>query len=252
VVTRAWEAGADPAEARITVDPDSTITEVQGRFFANAAWLLIAALAHNLVRWVAALGMRWAAWWWPRRSVAGSLPCRADSPAPIASSPCICRRTGRGPRASCRCSPDFGRCHNPAEAHQPQRRTPQALRSHASVRQTADEAPRRGASRSRRARSAVSQPLKRRSETPCARSGPSFGSGRAETHRRTSVHLRHLGHHGRPGRDITLVHAGLGRRSAGVLRTLFKPCVRFSLTRLTDTGHRSACAAANPFVPLRR
>jgi hypothetical protein len=28
-----------------------------GRFFANGAWLLIAALAHNLVRWVAALGM---------------------------------------------------------------------------------------------------------------------------------------------------------------------------------------------------
>jgi Transposase DDE domain group 1 len=28
-----------------------------GRFFANAAWAVIAALAHNLVRWVAALGL---------------------------------------------------------------------------------------------------------------------------------------------------------------------------------------------------
>jgi hypothetical protein len=28
-----------------------------GRFFANAAWLAIAALAHNLVRWVAAIGL---------------------------------------------------------------------------------------------------------------------------------------------------------------------------------------------------
>lgn len=28
-----------------------------GRFFANAAWLVIAALAHNLVRWVAAIGL---------------------------------------------------------------------------------------------------------------------------------------------------------------------------------------------------
>jgi hypothetical protein len=28
-----------------------------GRFFANAAWCVIAALAHNLVRWVAALGL---------------------------------------------------------------------------------------------------------------------------------------------------------------------------------------------------
>ena len=28
-----------------------------GRFFANAAWLAIAALAHNLLRWVAHLGL---------------------------------------------------------------------------------------------------------------------------------------------------------------------------------------------------
>ena len=28
-----------------------------GRFFANAAWALVAALAHNLVRWVAAIGL---------------------------------------------------------------------------------------------------------------------------------------------------------------------------------------------------
>jgi hypothetical protein len=28
-----------------------------GRFFANAAWLVIAALAHNLLRWTAAMGL---------------------------------------------------------------------------------------------------------------------------------------------------------------------------------------------------
>jgi hypothetical protein len=28
-----------------------------GRFFANAAWLVLAALAHNVVRWIAALGL---------------------------------------------------------------------------------------------------------------------------------------------------------------------------------------------------
>jgi hypothetical protein len=28
-----------------------------GRFFANAAWLVIAALAHNLVRWVTSIGL---------------------------------------------------------------------------------------------------------------------------------------------------------------------------------------------------
>ncbi len=29
-----------------------------GRFFANAAWLLVSSLAHNLVRWIARLGLR--------------------------------------------------------------------------------------------------------------------------------------------------------------------------------------------------
>ena len=28
-----------------------------GRFFANAAWLLVSCLAHNLLRWIAALGL---------------------------------------------------------------------------------------------------------------------------------------------------------------------------------------------------
>lgn len=29
-----------------------------GRFFANAAWLLISSLAHNLARWIARLGLQ--------------------------------------------------------------------------------------------------------------------------------------------------------------------------------------------------
>ena len=29
-----------------------------GRFFANAAWLLLSCLAHNLARWIAALGLQ--------------------------------------------------------------------------------------------------------------------------------------------------------------------------------------------------
>lgn len=31
-----------------------------GRFFANCAWVVIAALAHNLVRWVAQIGLGWS------------------------------------------------------------------------------------------------------------------------------------------------------------------------------------------------
>ena len=28
-----------------------------GRFFANAAWLVLASLAHNLLRWIASIGL---------------------------------------------------------------------------------------------------------------------------------------------------------------------------------------------------
>jgi hypothetical protein len=29
-----------------------------GRFFANAAWLIVASLAHNLLRWVGSIGLQ--------------------------------------------------------------------------------------------------------------------------------------------------------------------------------------------------
>ncbi|MGH9023898.1 MAG: transposase [Acidimicrobiia bacterium] len=30
-----------------------------GKFFANSAWAVIAALAHNILRWIATLGLRY-------------------------------------------------------------------------------------------------------------------------------------------------------------------------------------------------
>jgi hypothetical protein len=57
-----------------------------GKFNANAAWLLAATLAHNLLRWVAAIGLGASGgWWWPRRCAAPCWPCPAASPAPPAA-----------------------------------------------------------------------------------------------------------------------------------------------------------------------
>jgi Transposase DDE domain group 1 len=49
-----------------------------GKFNANAAWLVIATLAHNLLRWAPPSG--WApagSWWWPRRCATPCWPCPA-------------------------------------------------------------------------------------------------------------------------------------------------------------------------------
>jgi hypothetical protein len=48
-----------------------------GRFAANAAWLLLATLAHNLLRWIAALGLGDNSWWSPRRCGGPCWCCRA-------------------------------------------------------------------------------------------------------------------------------------------------------------------------------
>jgi hypothetical protein len=52
-----------------------------GRFSANAAWLVAATLAHNLLRWVAAIGLgARRSWWWPRPCAAPCSPCPAGWP----------------------------------------------------------------------------------------------------------------------------------------------------------------------------
>jgi hypothetical protein len=86
-----------------------------GVFGANAAWALVATLAHNLLRWVAALGLGVhglvVAKTIRRRLIA--LPGRLTTPRGAAT--CTSRRAGRGPRhfsppcsasARSRCEPD--------------------------------------------------------------------------------------------------------------------------------------------------
>jgi hypothetical protein len=72
-----------------------------GKFAANAAWLVIATLAHNLLRWVAAIG--WAParnWSWPRPCAAPCSACPAASPTPPGDGGCICPSAGPGHHGS--------------------------------------------------------------------------------------------------------------------------------------------------------
>jgi Transposase DDE domain group 1 len=70
-----------------------------GKFAANAAWLVIATLAHNLRRWVASIGLGVRQdWWWPRPCAAPYSACPAESPAPPGDGRCICPPAGRGQR----------------------------------------------------------------------------------------------------------------------------------------------------------
>ena len=68
-----------------------------GRFFANAAWLVLVTLAHNLLRWIAISGSACATnSSSPRPCGAPCSRCPADSPAPPAAGSCTCRHAGPG------------------------------------------------------------------------------------------------------------------------------------------------------------
>jgi hypothetical protein len=67
-----------------------------GRFLANAAWTVIAALAHNLLRWTTLIGL-------PNTIIPTAGPCAAGcslcpdgSPAPPAQSHSDCQPGGHG------------------------------------------------------------------------------------------------------------------------------------------------------------
>ena len=92
-----------------------------GRFAANATWMAVQALAHNLARWTSRIGLgeRWS----PQRPCAGSSsPCQDGSHAQPAVSPCTSLGAGPGKPSSaarwpgyapCRCHPDGVRLTRP-------------------------------------------------------------------------------------------------------------------------------------------
>ena len=67
-----------------------------GDFNANAAWAVLASIAHNFVRWVAALGLEMTGTSSPRQSVASSSRCLVVSPRPLVVDAFTCRPTGPG------------------------------------------------------------------------------------------------------------------------------------------------------------
>ena len=84
-----------------------------GHFFANAAWLVCAALAHNLIRWSAHFGELTPA---GQLVVARTVRARFFSvPGRLVSRPahrrCVARCSGHGPTCSNTCWPACERCH---------------------------------------------------------------------------------------------------------------------------------------------
>jgi hypothetical protein len=73
-----------------------------GSFAANAAWSVIACLAHNLQRWVGQLGLEDSTWRAARTIAGGSSPSRAGSPAPRGAGPFTCPPAGPGGAPSSR------------------------------------------------------------------------------------------------------------------------------------------------------
>jgi hypothetical protein len=101
-----------------------------GVFEANGVWLLAATLAHNLLRWVAALGLQTPGLTVAKTSDADCSRSPDASPAPPAGSPCTCPRAGPGTATSSPRSPVSEHCpqpldspnDNPSETGTPSRR----------------------------------------------------------------------------------------------------------------------------------
>ena len=74
-----------------------------GRFGANAAWLALGAIAHNLARWSAKLGkITEGTGFIALATCAGATsPCPATSPVQVGAPHCTWRKTGPGPNLSC-------------------------------------------------------------------------------------------------------------------------------------------------------
>ena len=86
-----------------------------GRFPANAAWLVVQAIAYNLARWTTRLGLGEpvATTKTLRRrffSLAGRIPSRH------AASPCICPKADLGKTSSALPCPDCALCHSLPDA----------------------------------------------------------------------------------------------------------------------------------------
>jgi len=98
-----------------------------GRFGANAAWLALNVMAHNLARWTRRLGLG-------ETLIAtdtcggATCGCRVGSPARPVACACICPGAGRGPNVSKARSPTCVRSSWSPDRASPQRRRPMPTR----------------------------------------------------------------------------------------------------------------------------
>jgi hypothetical protein len=87
-----------------------------GVFLANAAWAVIATLAHNLLRWVATIGWAAAGQWSPRPCAVGCWSCPGGSPAQPDGAGCTYPPAGHGPHSSSTPWSASARSQHPAES----------------------------------------------------------------------------------------------------------------------------------------
>ena len=82
-----------------------------GHFAANAAWLAVQVMAHNLARWTTRIGLG-EQLVTPRPCGDASSPWPDASPARPGSSPCTCPKAGPGKTSSAAPWPDCVPCHS--------------------------------------------------------------------------------------------------------------------------------------------
>ena len=125
-----------------------------GRFAANAAWLAVQVIAHNLARWTARLGLGWGSAREsspPGRSGGATSPSPDGSPTRAGAGPCTSPGAGPGPGSWQPRSRDYGRYRSRPDARSQRRPRSEARASmpeHASrTRASATSAPPSGPER---------------------------------------------------------------------------------------------------------
>ena len=87
-----------------------------GRFAANATWLAVQVMTHNLARWTARIGLGEQIVTTKTLRRCGSSPSPGGSPARHAASPCICPGAGLGRSSSAAPWPGCERFHSRPDA----------------------------------------------------------------------------------------------------------------------------------------
>ena len=86
-----------------------------GRFPANAAWLAVQVMAHNLARWAARIGLGEQIVTTKRPCGGASSPSPDGLPARPGASPCTCPKAGPGKTSSAVPRLNYAPCRSPPD-----------------------------------------------------------------------------------------------------------------------------------------